>query len=162
MFIKLLKNLRRSAWPVFFIMLSLLLLGAGKTSADASNRNGLFVVDDLPAQIKNLLKNELEKEFGPLNDKIIHDKTEIYGRVIGIDFVLPDGKRLDDTWGAKVGEALSRLGITGVNEGDEVRADGQEIAGKMASSMQFTTARGYEDPDVIGFVAMFSGNNRNE
>ncbi len=115
--------------------------------------------DDLPAQISKLLNAELEKEFGPLNNQIIYDKTEIWGRVIGIDFELLEGTRLDDTWGNKVVEALGRLGIAATNEGDAVRADGQEIAGTVASSMQFTTARGLDDPDVIGFTAMFPGNS---
>lgn len=52
-----------------------------------------------------------------------------------------------------------RLGITATYEGNEVRAEGQEIAGKVASSMQFTTQRTLEDPDAIGFVAMFTGNS---
>jgi hypothetical protein len=87
------------------------------------------------------------------------DETEIYGRVIAIDYELSEGNRLDDTWGNKVVEALGRLGITATYEGNEVRADGQEIAGKVASSMQFTTQRSLEDPDAIGFVAMFPGNS---
>jgi hypothetical protein len=111
--------------------------------------------DDLASKINMLLKEELEEEFGPLNDQIRYDKEEIWGRVIAIDYELPQGEQLDDTWGNKVVEALSRLGITAEYDGSEVRADGQEIAGKVASSIQFTTARTLEDPDVIGFTAMF-------
>jgi len=115
--------------------------------------------DDLASEINTLLKAELEEEFGPLNDQIVYDKKEIWGRVISIDYELPEGERLDDAWGNKVVEALSQLGITAEYGGSEVRADGQEIAGKVASSIQFTTARSDEDPDVIAFTAMFPGNS---
>jgi hypothetical protein len=142
--------------------LLILLMGVGRTGGDTSNPDDFLIFDDLPDQIKNLLKEELVKEFGPLTDKIMQDKSEIYGRVISINFILPEGRRLDDSWGTKVVKALGRLGITGINEGDEVRADGQEIAGKVATSMQFTTARGYDDPDVIGFVAMFPASSRTD
>ncbi len=170
MFIKSLNNLRGSVWPIFFVLVPLLLIGAGKTSGDTSSPDNstssmfspVFTIpsaDDLPSQINNLLKKELEKEFGPLNDKIVGDETEMWGRVVGIDYELPEGKRLDDTWGEKVAKALGRLGITATYDGNEVTADGQEIAGKVASNIQFTTQRTLEDPDVIGFVAMFSRNN---
>ena len=145
---------------------ALLLICVGMTSGSASNthdsRSKMFspaignpASDDLASDINTILKIELEKEFGSLIDEIAYDKKEIYGRVISINYQLPEGKRLDDTWGSKVVAALSRLGITAVNEGDEVRADGQEIAGRQASSLQLTTAREVEDPDVIGFTAMF-------
>ena len=152
-------NLKGSVWTIVIAFGLLLLFGVGRTNGDTSSPNDFLVLDDLPAQINKLLKAELEKEFGPLNDKILHDKTEIYGRVIGIDYELPEGNRLDDTWGNKVVEALGRLGITATYEGNEVRADGQEIAGKVASSIQFTTARPLDDPDIIGFTAMFPGNS---
>jgi hypothetical protein len=50
---------------------------------------------------------------------------------------------------------LGRSGITGECDGGEVRADGQTIAGREAASMQFTNSRTLDDPDAIGFVAMF-------
>lgn len=145
---KLLKSLGRSVLVVFFVLAPLLLMNASDIAAD-----------DLAAEINKLLKAELEKEFGPLNDEIVANETEMYGRVIGIDYELTEGRRLDDAWGNKVVAALSRLGITATNEGDEVRAEGQEIAGEEALSMQLTTSRGYDEPDVIGFVAMFPGNS---
>jgi len=51
--------------------------------------------------------------------------------------------------------ALSRFRIIAEYDGGEVRADGQTIAGREAASMQFTTSRNLDDPDVIGFTAMF-------
>jgi hypothetical protein len=111
--------------------------------------------DDLASEINTVLKAELEEEFGPLNDRIMSDDTQIYGRVIAIDYALPEGTRLDDTWGDKVVTALARLGIAAENFGDEVRADQQTIAGREAASMQFTTARPMDDPDSIAFTAMF-------
>jgi hypothetical protein len=81
---------------------------------------------------------------------------QMSGRVISIDYELPGGKRLDDTWGDKVVTALDRLGISAEYDGGEVRADQQSIAGREASSIQFTTARSVDDPDVIAFTAMFT------
>jgi hypothetical protein len=84
--------------------------------------------------------------------------TEIWGRVIVIDYLLPEEMQLDETWGNRVVKAIGWLGITAAYEGNEVRAENQEIAGEVAGSIQFTTARGYEEPDVIAFVAMFMEN----
>jgi len=120
---------------------------------------GNIGADDLASKINTLLKEELEKEFGPLMDQISYDKEEAWGRVIGIDYQLPEDKRLDDTWGDKVVMALGRLGITAEYDGSEVRAEQQTIAGREASSIQFTTQRTLEDPDVIGFTAMFPPNS---
>jgi len=111
--------------------------------------------DDLASEANTLLKAELEKEFGPLNDQIMGDDTHIYGRVISIDYQLPEGTRLDDTWGDKVVAALDRLGVAAESDGGEVRAEQQTIAGREAASIQFTTARGLDEPDVIAFTAMF-------
>jgi hypothetical protein len=111
--------------------------------------------DDLASEINTVLKAELEEEFGSLNDQIMSDEKQMWGRVISIDYELPEGTRLDDTWGNRVVTALSRLGIIAEYDGGEVRADGQTIAGREAASMQFTTSRNLDDPDVIGFTAMF-------
>jgi len=111
--------------------------------------------DDLASEVNTLLKAELEEEFGPLNDRILSDETKMWGRVIAIDYELPEGTRLDDTWGDKVVTALDRLGITAEYDGGEVRAEQQTLAGREAGSIQFTTARSDDDPDVIGFTAMF-------
>jgi hypothetical protein len=111
--------------------------------------------DDLASEINTLLKAELEEEFGPLNDQKMSDETQMWGRVIVIDYELPEGTRLDDTWGDKVVTALGRLGITAEYDGGEVRAEQQTIAGREAASIQFTTARSLEDPDAIAFTAMF-------
>ncbi len=117
-----------------------------------------LISSDLAEDVNKVIKNELEKEFGPLNDQIVANQNEIYGRVIGIDYALPAGKRLDESWGNKVVAALGRLDITAEYSGSEVRAENQEIAGNEASSIQFTTSRSLDDPDVIGFVAMFLEN----
>lgn len=166
MFFKSLNGLRRSAWPMFFVLVPLLLVGASKTSSDTSSSNnaplsmhsasaGNPAADDLAAEINKLLKKELEKEFGPLEDQILSDKKEMWGRVISIDYQLPEDKRLDDTWGDKAVKALGRLGINAEYDGGDVTAEQQNIAGQEASSIQLTTQKGLEEPDVIGFTAMF-------
>ena len=134
---------KKSVWSATLVLVPLLLIC---TSVAA---------DDLVSDINTVLKAELEEEFGPLNDQKKYDETKIYGRVISIDYELPEGTRLDDTWGDKVVAALARLGITGEYDGSEVRADGQTIAGREAASMQFTTSRNLDDPDAIAFTAMF-------
>jgi len=167
MFFKSLNSLKGSVWPIIFVLVPLLLICASsKTNGDTSSSSnvpavsaGNPVADNLASKINMLLKEELEKEFGPLNDEIMSDKEEMWGRVIVIDYMLPEDKRLDDSWGNKVVEALGRLGITAEYAGSEVRAEQQTIAGKEASSIQFTTQRTLEDPDVIGFVAMFPPNS---
>ena len=111
--------------------------------------------DDFAAELNAVVKAELEKEFGPLNDQIMMDETQIYGRVIAIDYQLPEGGRLDDTWGDKVVAALERLGVTAEYDGGEVRAEQQTIAGREAASIQFTTARPQDEPDSIALSAMF-------
>ena len=111
--------------------------------------------DDFASEINTVLKAELETEFGPLNDQIMSDETQIYGRVIAIDYQLPEGSRLDDTWGDKVVTALGRLDITAEYDGGEVRAEQQTIAGREAASIQFTTSRPLDEPDSIAFTAMF-------
>lgn len=133
----------RRAWSTILVLVPLLLICAS------------VAADDLASEINALLKAELEKEFGPLDDQIMADDSQIWGRVISIDYELAEGTRLDDTWGEKVVTAAARLGITAEVDGNEVRADGQTIAGREASSMQFTTARNLDDPDAIAFTAMF-------
>ncbi len=170
MYLKSLNSLRRSFWPLFFCLVLLVLIFTSNTNGVSSSSSSLpvimesvsagnLVADNLASKINKLLKKELEKEFGPLQDEIMSDKEEMWGRVIVIDYELPEDKRLDDSWGIKVVEALDRLGITAEYAGSEVRADQQTIAGKEASSIQFTTQRTLEDPDVIGFVAMFPKNS---
>jgi hypothetical protein len=139
----LLKSPRKMVWSTILILVPLLLICSP------------LAADDLASEVNTVLKAELEEEFGPLNDRIMSDDTKIYGRVIAIDYALPEGTRLDDTWGDKVVTALGRLGIAAENFGDEVRADQQTIAGREAASIQFTTARPLDEPDSIGFTAMF-------
>jgi hypothetical protein len=79
----------------------------------------------------------------------------VWGRVISIDYQLPEGKRLDDTWGGKVAASLGRLNMTAEYEGDEVTGENQTIAGQEAGTIQLTTQRTLEDPDLIAFTAMF-------
>ena len=140
---KSLNSPKKSAWSTTLVLVPLLLIC---TSVAA---------DDLASEINTLLKAELEEEFGPLNDQIMSDEKQMWGRVISIDYELPEGTRLDDTWGDKVVTALGRLGITGEYDGGEVRADQQTIAGREAASIQFTTSRTLDDPDAIAFTAMF-------
>jgi len=121
---------------------------------------GKAPVSELASQINELLKKELEKEFGPLTDQNLSDETHIYGRVIAIDYVLPAGKHPDDSWGQKAVAALARLGIKAWYEPNEVRADGQIIAGKKASHMQVTTGTVDENTSVFGFTARFSESER--
>jgi hypothetical protein len=111
--------------------------------------------DDFAAELNAVLKAELEQEFGPLTGLVMMDETQIYGRVIAIDYQLPEGGRLDDTWGDKVVAALERLGVTAEYDGGEVRAEQQTIAGREAASIQFTTARPEDEPDSIALSAMF-------
>jgi len=152
---------------MFFILVPLLLIAAIKTNGTTSSSSSAPLImqsastgnpeaDDLASKINKLLKEELEKEFGPLKDQIMYDKKEMWGRVISIDYQLPENKRLDDTWGDKTVKALGRLGITAEYEGNEVTAEQQKTAGKMASSIQFTTQQGLEDPDVIAFTTNIS------
>lgn len=133
----------RSVWSATLVLVPLLLMGAS------------VAADDLASDVNTLLKAELEEEFGPLDDQIMGDDTQMWGRVISIDYELPEGTRLDDTWGDKVVAALDRLGVTAEFDGGEVRAEQQTIAGREAASIQFTTARGLDDPDAIAFTAMF-------
>ena len=144
MFSSSLNNPRRTMCSTILVLAPLLLICT------------YVAADDLPSEISTLLKAELEKEFGPLNGQIMADDKQMWGRVISIDYELPGGKRLDDTWGDKVVTALDRLGITAEYDGGEVRADQQSIAGREASSIQFTTAGSDDDPDVIAFTAMFT------
>ena len=141
------KKLKRPGTNVLFAVLALVPFLVICPSADG---------EDLVSEINALLKAQLEEEFGPLNDQIMSDETQMWGRVIAIDYLLPEGTRLDDTWGDKVVKAVSRLGIAAEYDGGEVRADQQTIAGKEASSMQFTTARNLDDPDAIAFTVMFT------
>lgn len=168
MFIKSLSSLRGSGWPVFFVLVPLLLIGACKKNTNTSSTNNALAstppvsaenqaAGDLASEINKVLKPELEKEFGPLIDKILGDEEEMWGRVISIDYQLPIDKRLDDTWGDKVVMALGRLGITAEYSGNEVRGEKQKIAGQEASSIQLTTQRTLSDPDSIAFTAMFLG-----
>ncbi len=142
---KSLNRSRKRAWSTTLILVPLLMICPN------------LGADDLSSEIKTVLKAELEKEFGPLEAQIMADDQQMWGRVISIDYELPEGTRLDDTWGDKVVAAAARLGITAEVDGNEVRADGQTIAGNEASSMQFTTARNLDDPDAIAFTAMFTG-----
>ena len=105
---------KKSVWSATLVLVPLLLIC---TSVAA---------DDLVSDINTVLKAELEEEFGPLNDQKKYDETKIYGRVISIDYELPEGTRLDDTWGDKVVAALARLGISGKYDGGEVRAMGRQ------------------------------------
>ena len=161
MFFKSLNDLKGSVWPMFFVLVALLLIGASKTKSETSILSTApasmpsAAADNLASEINTLLKEQLEMEFGPLNDQILSDENKIWGRVIAIDYQLPEDIRLDDSWGDKVVMALDRLGITAEYDGSEVRAEQQTIAGKEASSIQFTTARTLEEPDAIGFTAMF-------
>jgi len=134
---------RRSVWSAVLVLVPLLSICT------------YVAADDLASEINTLLKAELEEEFGPLNGQIMSDETQMWGRVISIDYELPEGARLDDTWGDKVVTALGRLDITGEYDGGEVRADQQTIAGREAATIQFTTARSLDDPDAIAFTAMF-------
>lgn len=119
------------------------------------NKEKESVVSELAAKMCMLLKDELEKEFGPLDDQVLSDETHVYGRVIAIDFVLPEGKILDDTWGDKVVAALARMNIASEKDVNEVRADGQEIVGKKASHIQVTTGTAEDYKSVIGITARF-------
>jgi len=134
---------RRSVWSAILVVVPLLLIS---TSVAA---------DDLASDVNTVLKAELEREFGPLNDRIMVDDTQIFGRVIAIDYQLSESTRLDDTWGDKVVAALERLGVTAEYDGGEVRAEQQTIAGREAASIQFTTARQEDEPDSIALSAMF-------
>ncbi len=138
-----LKSLRRSVWSRSLVVVPLLLLCPPAAA------------DDLASEVNALLKAELEEEFGPLNDQILGDDSQMWGRVISIDYQLPEGTRLDDSWGDKVVAAMARLDIVAEYEGSEVRAEQQTIAGREAASIQFTTARGHDEPDAIAFTAMF-------
>ncbi len=140
---KSLNSPRRGVWSTILVLVPLLLICTQ------------VAADDLASEINTLLKDELEQEFGPLNDQIMSDEKQMWGRVIAIDYELPEGTRLDDTWGDKVVAAMERLGITAEYDGHEVRADGQTIAGREAASMQITTSRSLDDPDAIAFTAMF-------
>lgn len=140
---KSLNSPRRGVWSATLVLVPLLLICT------------FVAADDLASDINTLLKAELEEEFGPLNDQKPYDETKMYGRVISIEYELPEGTRLDDSWGDKVVAALGRLGVTAEYDGHEVRADGQTIAGREAASMQFTTSRSSDDPDAIAFTAMF-------
>lgn len=99
---------------------------------------------ELASEINKIVKPEIEKEFGKVEDRITHDQIKIWGHLIGIEYLMQEGKRLDDTWGHKIVKALGRLGITATIEGNSVRADGQKIAGKIASSFQFVKAEDIE------------------
>ena len=118
-----------------------------RSAADQATSN-------LATQINALLKRELEKEFGPLSSEILHDRQEMYGRVIGCDYGLQQGN-LDESWGNGVVTAMGRLGITAVIDGSEVIAEGQEIANTKFIRLQFTTSRGTGDPDLIGATFLF-------
>jgi len=134
----------RSLGPTILVLMPLLLICPS------------VAADDPASEINALLKPELEEEFGPLNDRVLADDAKMWGRVISIDYELPEGTRLDDTWGDKVVAAVGRLGIAAEYAGNEVRAEEQTIAGREATSIQFTTARSLDDPDVIGFTAMLT------
>ena len=143
------KSAQTARWTVSIEMLALawiLFLCAGAVNGEAA---------DLASEVNTLLKQELEEEFGPLADQIMSDESKMWGRTIAIDYELPEGTRLDDSWGDKVVAALGRLGVAAEYDGGEVRADGQTIAGREALSMQLTTARGVDDPDAIAFTAAF-------
>ena len=142
-----LNNPRGNVWFTILVLAPLLLICSS------------VAADDLPSEINTLLKAELEEEFGPLNDQIMSDESQIWGRVIAIDYELPEGTRLDDTWGDKVVTAMERLGNAAEYDGGEVRAEQQSIAGRGAASIQFTTSRSLDDPDAIAFTAMFMPNS---
>ncbi|MCP4633893.1 MAG: hypothetical protein GY855_13285, partial [candidate division Zixibacteria bacterium] len=103
---------------------------------------------DLTARINLLLKKELEKEFGPLTGELSYDRQEIYGRVLSFNYGLKQGN-LDESWGKNVETAMGRLGITVKVKRSEVRAKDQEIENIKFASLQFTTSRGLDEPDLI-------------
>jgi hypothetical protein len=131
--------------PIALLALAWMLLLSG----------GAAWAEGLASEVNSVLKQELEEEFGPLADQIMADETKMWGRLISIDYQLPEGTRLDDSWGDKAVAALARLGVAAEFDGSEVRADGETIAGKEALSMQLTTSRGVDEPDAIAFTAMF-------
>ena len=51
--------------------------------------------EDLASEINTVLKAELEKEFGPLDDRIMANDKLMWGRVTSIDCELPVGTDRD-------------------------------------------------------------------
>jgi len=110
---------------------------------------------ELAANITKVLKGVIEKIFGPVEVGIVSDETHIYGRVIVVDFILPEGKELDNTWGPKLVRGIKEVGLNGVFSGNEVRVPGGEIAGEIATIIQFTTGTADDYRAVVAFVGRF-------
>jgi hypothetical protein len=115
---------------------------------------GAASVSELAEKICALWTDVLEKQFGELMCQILSDETHIYGRVIAIDFVLPEGNILDDSWTHKVVKGLSELDMDGVRDGNSVRASGT-IDGQEASHIHVTAGTVNDHKSVIGAVFRF-------
>lgn len=114
-------------------------------------------VSELAANICKILKEVIVKILGPVEGVVVSDETHIYGRVIVVDFIFPEGVVLDDSWGPMLVQGLKKeIGINGVFSGNEIRADGgQEIGGERATTMQFTTGTADNNRTSLAFVGSF-------
>ena len=104
-------------------------------------------------EIHKAFKGAFEKQFGALEGRVAYEKTQIFGTVIGVDLKLTEG-RLDDGWTAKAVAALASLDIEAQDEGNEVRAEQQSVAGHAFVSLQVTSSRGTEEQDSLGAVLL--------
>ena len=93
---------------------------------------------DLAAEINKVLKEELEKEFGPLMDKILGDEEKIDGRLITIGLQAQADKPWDDTWANKVVTGLGRVRISAVYTKSEVVAEKGLLGEKEISKLKIT------------------------
>jgi hypothetical protein len=110
-------------------------------------------------QTVDLLRAPVEKVFGKVKVKS-HEKSEIYGTVVSINFH-PEEMKLDPTWGEKMVGVLKIVGAENPeisSESDwgptEVRADSLNVGEKEAASVQCVLS---SELDHLAVTMMFPG-----
>ena len=147
------KNRGEKQWFVLLAVVSLCLFGVSQESPAGTPDNSMA------KQTIDLFKTPVEKAFGPVKVKS-HEKSEIYGTVVSIDF-LPEEKKLDPTWGDKMVGILNALGAVDAkisSKSDwgptEVRAESLKVGEREAASIQVVPS---SELDAMALTMMFPG-----
>jgi len=112
------------------------------------------VHSELASEIIKIMKPVLEKVCGgQLEVRVLWDKIERNIHVISIEFGMEVGKQLDDNWRPNTVKSLrEEANILAKVVGNSVRADGQNIFGRVANSFQIVTAEDTEGEALATLV----------